>query len=118
MDAGASLTVEVVQAKTDQLGYTQTCGKGQMQHRPIPDAELRARIWRVEQRLHLLARQIANQCLVDLLHRNRVDPARLVNARWQPILQAAEQGVDSPQGGVPGPRPVAPVDLHVLQVAE
>src|SRR5712691_8311775 len=115
MDAGASLTVEVIQAKADQLGHTQTCSKGQMQHRPVPNAELRARVWRIEQRLHLLTRQIANQCLVGLLHRNRMDAARLVEARRQPILQESEEGVDGRQAGVAGPSRVVAFALDVLQ---
>ena len=80
MDAGASLTIEVIQAQTDQLGYAQTCSKGQMQHRSVPNAELRARVWRIEQRLHLFASQIGDERLVGLLHRNGVDAAGLVKA--------------------------------------
>src|SRR5262249_55048437 len=75
MDAGTSLTVEVIQAKTDQLGHAQACSKGQVQHRPVPNAEPPARVWRVEQRLHLLTRQVTNQRLIGLLHRDRMDAA-------------------------------------------
>ena len=46
-----ALAVEMIQAKTDQLGDAQTRGKGQVQHRPVPDAGLRARVRRIEQRL-------------------------------------------------------------------
>ena len=115
MDAGASLAVEMIQAKTDQLGHAQTCGKGQMQHRPVPNAELRARVWRIEQGLHLFARQIADQRLVGLLHRNRMDAPRLVEARRQPILQEAEERVDGRQPGIAGPGRVVTFALDVLE---
>ncbi len=34
----------MIQPKTDQLRYAQTGGKGQVQHRPVPDTELGTRV--------------------------------------------------------------------------
>src|SRR4051794_33761321 len=115
MDAGASLAVKMIQAKTDQLRHAQTGCKGQVQHCLVPDTELRARVWGVEQGLHLFMRQIADQRLVGLLHRNRMDAPRLVKARRQPILQEAEERVDARQSDVAGPGRVVTFDLDVLQ---
>jgi hypothetical protein len=49
-----------------------------MQHCTVPDSEFGTLVWYVEQRLHLLTRQVADQRLVRLLHRNGMNATRLV----------------------------------------
>jgi hypothetical protein len=55
-----------------------------MQHCTIADAGYGAAAWRVEQRLQLVTGEIADECLVGLLHGDRVDSS-LVKARRHSI---------------------------------
>jgi hypothetical protein len=64
----------------------------QVQHRSIPRSGDGSRIGRVEQRAHLFARQVIDQSLIGLLHRNGVHALRLIEARRQPVFQAFESG--------------------------
>ena len=104
VNGGSRLLIKLVHSKRDQLGDAQTRSKGQVQHCPVTYPRSCARVRSIEKRQQFVSGQIADQRLVGLLHGNRVDLARLVQARYQPVFQETEEGVDGGQPGIAGPR--------------
>jgi len=113
--AGHGLEIDLIEAQTHQFRHAQARGEGQMQHGPISYAESHAQVWCVEQSLQLLAREVADQGQVGLLHGDGMDPTRLVDAGRQPVFQIAEERVDRGESGVSCSRRVAAFFLQMLQ---
>jgi hypothetical protein len=84
-----------------------------MHHGPIPGAGHLARVRRIEQSLQLVARELADKGLIGLLHRDRMDPPRLIEAGRRPVFQQAEEGVDCRDPGVACSRRVPAFALQV-----
>jgi hypothetical protein len=103
VNGGNGLLIKLVHSKRDQLGDAQARSKGQVQHCPVTYTRDCMRVRSIEKRQQFVPGQIADQSLVGLLHGNRVDLARLVQARYQPVFQEAEEGVDGGQPGIAGP---------------
>lgn len=61
VNAGGRSCIELVDSQPDQLGDAQTRGEREMQHSAIPHARHAARVGRIEQRLHLQARERGGQ---------------------------------------------------------
>lgn len=112
------LAIDLVDAEADEFGHAQAGSEGQMQHRPIADAGDPARVRRVEQSLHLVAVEMSDEGLIDLLHRDRPDPACLIQTGREPILEEAEEGFDGGKTDVAGARRVAASFLDVFQEGE
>ena len=113
--AGHGLAVDLIEPETDQLRHAHACGEGQMQHGSVSDAGQGARVRRVEQSLQLVTGEIADERLIGLLHRDRMDPTRLVEAGRHPVFQEAEERVDRSEPGIAGSRRVAALLLQMLQ---
>ena len=79
----------------------------------MPDTVLAIR--RVEQSLQLVPGEIADERLIGLLHRDRMDPTRLVEARRHPVFQEAEERVDRGEPGIACSCRVAALLLQMLQ---
>src|SRR5262249_17226248 len=87
----------------------------QMQHRPVADPGYGADVRCVEQSLQLVTREITDKGLISLLHRDRVDPTRLVEARRNPVLEEAEERVDRPEPRIARPGRVPALLLQMLE---
>src|SRR5208337_2574499 len=101
--AGHGLEIDLIEAQTHQFRHAQA------------RAESHAQVWCVEQSLQLLAREVADQGQVGLLHGDGMDPTRLVDAGRQPVFQIAEERVDRGESGVSCSRRVAAFFLQMLQ---
>src|SRR5215470_16845785 len=71
-----------------------------MQHRPVANAGHGTGIRCVEQRLQLFTGEIADERLIGLLHRDRMDPTRLVETGRHSILEEAKERVDRREPGI------------------
>src|SRR6516162_1152166 len=86
-----------------------------MQHRPVADAGDGAWVRRIEQSLQLVTYEIANKRLIGFLHRNRMNPARLIEAGRNPVFEEAEERVDRGEPSVAGSHRVTALLLQMLQ---
>src|SRR3981189_2660896 len=86
--------VDIVDLQACQLGHTQSCAAGQMQHRPIADAVTRGGIGRVKHGLQLILQQIGNEPLIRPLERDRQYAADLLERRGRWVLEEGEERFD------------------------
>ena len=112
---GGQGAVDLIEPETDQLRHAHACCEGQMQHRPVADAGYGACVRCIQQSLQLVAGKIADKGLIGLLHRDRMDPARLVEARRHPVFEEAEERVDRGEPGIARSHRVAALVLQMLQ---
>ena len=109
---------DLLQLKSHQFGDTQPAGETNMQHGAIPNTEARRQIWCVEDRPHLVHREVTHQGLIVALCRDGVDLPDLVQSGWHAELDVAHEGLDRRKSRIAGRRAVTTVLLDVGQEAE
>src|SRR5665213_102510 len=100
VDAGLGVQCKFILPQPNELRNPEPRSEGETDHRPIAKAGRRAWIWHIQQRLHLITREIVDDRLVGLLYRDRTDPACLVEAARQAILEETEESLDCDQSCV------------------
>jgi hypothetical protein len=105
----------LIETQSDQLRDTQTCRKGKVKHRAITHAGNGFGVGRVDEGLDLRPRERSDQCFVDLLHRDRADAKRLIEADGDAILKEPEERPDRRQSRIARPRCIATNLLDMIE---
>lgn len=102
---------EVVEAEPDQFRHPEPRGEPEIQHRLVSAAPSRRRIRGLEDRSHLLRRQVMNQPLLDALVGDGANPTHLLEGGGDLVLDVLHEGADRGQAEIPGPGRVRAVPL-------
>ena len=115
MDTRCRSPLDLVQSEADQFRDPQPCGERQVQHRAIAQTQCGVWVWCVEQGTDFIAIEVADEGLVGLLHRDGANLPGLFEARWQSILQEAEERVDGGKSCIAGAGGATSFSLDVLE---
>lgn len=105
----------MIETQSDQLRDAQASRKSEVEHRAITHARYGFGVGRVDQGLNLRPGERSDQCLVGLLHWNRPDAKRLIEADGGAILEEPEKRPDRCQSRVARSRRVATDLLDVIE---
>jgi hypothetical protein len=113
-DAGLWLKNHVLNSEAHQLGNPHPTSETKMEHSSVTDTVPMSRIGSVQDRLHLLGRQVPDKPGIRLLRGDGQNALDLLQGRWDTIFHVAHEGFDGRQPDVPGTSAIATGCFEVI----
>ena len=106
---------EIVHPNCEKFRRPQSCGIGQVKHRPITQPSRHSAVWGRKQGAHLVLRQVVDQLYIRAFDGQRPDHHRLFEAGWTPWFKEAEKRLDRCQPGIAGSHGIGSTLFDVLK---
>lgn len=114
-DRRLRLKGHVAKLQTHELGHAQPAGETEMEHRSIAQAIPAGWLGRIQDRLHFLDRQVADQPRVGFLWWDRQDAPNLVDRRGLTTFEEVHERLDGCQADVSGTWAIGARGFEMMQ---
>src|SRR5664279_1465235 len=118
VDRRLRLKNNLVEPQADELRYSESGSKGEVQHGAVSNTISQTRIWGVENGLHLFESQIGDELLIGLLRRDGKKSVYLLDARRNAILEKSGKRLEGSEPSVASARRIAARQFKAVEESQ